>query len=157
MTNDTAGILEDVKISAKLKLSALWVAMLFLYTYGDIFGLYQPGRIETIQVGQVSIFQINQAVLLGSSVYIFIPSIMIFLSLVLKPTVNRWKNIVLGIVYMARFLLSCIGETWMYYLFLSITESAFLVLLIWYAWNWPKAEAYVHQELVSPRVTASLR
>ena len=40
--------MEDVKINVKMKLSALWVAVMFLYVYGDIFGLYKPGHIQEI-------------------------------------------------------------------------------------------------------------
>jgi hypothetical protein len=32
----------------RLKISALWVAMLFLFAYGDIFGFFRPGRIEEV-------------------------------------------------------------------------------------------------------------
>ena len=38
--------LEDVKINVKIKLSALWVAAMFLYVYGDIVGFMKPGAIE---------------------------------------------------------------------------------------------------------------
>jgi hypothetical protein len=132
--------LEDVKISVKLKLSALWAAMLFLFAYGDIFAFFRPRYIEDVQAGTVGVFQINQVFLLGTSAYILIPSAMVFLSLVLKPTVNRWTNIILGIVYIASIVLSCIGETWAYYFFLSLAESVLLLLIVWYAWKWPKSE-----------------
>ena len=32
-------ILKDGKIDTKIKLSALWVALMFCYTYADILGL----------------------------------------------------------------------------------------------------------------------
>jgi hypothetical protein len=35
-------------------------------------------------------------------------------------------------------LASVIGETWAYFYFLSIVESALLLLIIWYAWTWPR-------------------
>jgi hypothetical protein len=33
---------------------------------------------------------------------------------------------------------SAIGETSAYYWFLSIAESALLLLIVWYAWTWPR-------------------
>ena len=85
-----AGALEDVKIPVKLKLSALWAATLFLYAYGDIFGFFRPDVIESVKAGEIAGFQINQVFLLAVSIYILIPSAMVFLTLVLKPEVNRW-------------------------------------------------------------------
>jgi len=95
----TARILEDVKISVKIKLSALWAAMMFLYIYADYQTLLQPGIIEQIIAGEVDGTKFTPAVLFGGAIFITIPSIMIFLSLALKPKVNRWANIILGIVY----------------------------------------------------------
>jgi len=37
---------EDVKINVKMKLSALWATLMFLYIYADIYSLYRPGQIE---------------------------------------------------------------------------------------------------------------
>jgi hypothetical protein len=47
----------------------------------------------------VSGIEITQAFLFGVSVYIAIASVMVFLSLVLRPRVNRSANIVLPILY----------------------------------------------------------
>ena len=88
-SNSRTTEMEDVKINVKLKISALWVAMLFAFVYVDIFALYRPGIIEGIMVGKVAIFQVNQTFLFLTTLYILIPSIMVFLSLVLKPEVNR--------------------------------------------------------------------
>jgi hypothetical protein len=35
---------------------------------------------------------------------------------------------------------SAIGETSAYYWFLSIIESALLLLIVWYAWTWPRRD-----------------
>ena len=141
MTNLTPGILEDVKIHVKLKISALWIAVMLLFAYGDIFSFFRTGLIEGIIAGKISGFQINQGFLVGSSMYIAIPCLMVFLSLVLRPDVNRWANIVLGLLYTATILLFCIGEEWAYYFFLSILESVLLLVIVWYAWKWPEQES----------------
>lgn len=136
----TTRILEDVKINVKLKISALWVTVMLLFAYGDIFGYFRTGFIENVIAGTVAGMQINQEFLMGTSIYITIPCLMVFLSLVLKPAVNRWTNIVLGLVFPVTILISCIGEIWLNYLFLSILESVLLLTIVWYAWKWPRQE-----------------
>jgi hypothetical protein len=98
-TTSDSHILEDVRIGVRLKISALWIAMLFLFASGDIFGFFVPGRIDDIRGGEVSGIQITQAFLFAVSVYIAIASLMIFLTLVLRPKVSRWTNIVLAVLY----------------------------------------------------------
>ena len=137
--NKTAEM-EDVKINIKFKISALWIAMLFVFAYVDIFAFYRPGIIEGIMAGKVAAFQIDQVFLFLTMLYILIPSIMVFLSLVLKPKINRFANIIVGILYIVSILLSLIGETWAFYIFGSIVESLLLLLIVRYAWKWAKQE-----------------
>ena len=133
-------ILEDVRVGVRLKISALWIAMLFLFAYGDIFGFFAPGHIEEIIGGEISGMTINQVFLLGASVYIAIASAMVFLSLVLRPSVNRSTNIVLPILYIVSIVASVIGEDLAYFYFLSFGEIALLLQIIRYAWTWPRQE-----------------
>jgi hypothetical protein len=128
---------EDVKVGVRCKIAALWIAMLFLFAYGDIFGFFSPGQIEEVMAGEISGMAITQVLLFAVSLYIAIASVMVFLSLVLSPTVNRWANIVLPSLYVLSIVASAIGES-AYYWFLSITESALLLLIVWYAWTWPR-------------------
>jgi len=52
--------LEDVKISVKIKLSALWAAMMLLYIYADIFSLFRPGQIEKMTKGLMGPYPVTQ-------------------------------------------------------------------------------------------------
>ena len=128
-----AGVLEDVKLPVKLKLSAAWAALMFLYAYGDIFAYFRPGFIEDVMAGEVFAFEINQLFLLAISIYVALPALMVVLSLILKARLNRWSNIVLGGIYAATILLSTIGEDYVYYFFLSFLEGAIALLIVWYA------------------------
>jgi len=132
-------MLEGLRIDVRFKIAALWVATLFVFAYGDIFGFFRPGLIQNVMAGKVSGLQVSQAFLLATSVYVAIPSAMVFLTLVLKPTMNRWTNVVLGGLYAASVVLLSIGETWAYYYFLSAAETILLVLIVWYAWRWPES------------------
>jgi hypothetical protein len=136
--NHSRSGLEEVRIGVRLKISALWIAMLFLFAYGDIFGFFRRGAIEDVLAGEISGIEITQTFLFAVSVYIAIASAMVFLTLVLRPELNRWVNIVLPILYIVSIVASAVGEDWAYYYFLSVAESAFLLLIIWYAWTWPQ-------------------
>lgn len=136
----TSDVRNEVKIGVRLKISALWVTMLFLFAYGDIFGFFAPGHIEEIVAGEISGIEITQGFLLAISVYIAIASAMVFLTLVLAPNVARWTNVVLAVLYIASIVAAAIGES-AYYWFLSAAEIAALVLIIWYAWTWARDDA----------------
>jgi hypothetical protein len=136
-TSDSS-ILEDGRVGIRLRISALWIAVLFLFAYGDIFGFFAPGRIEEVMGGEISGIEITHAFLLVVSIYIAIASVMIFLSLLLRPSVDRWTNIVLPALYIVSIVASAVGEASAYVLFLSAVESALLLLIIWYAWTWPR-------------------
>ena len=139
---------EDVKVGVRCKIAALWIAMLFLFAYGDIFGFFSPGQIQEVMAGEISGMAITQVFLFAVSLYIAIASVMVFGSLVLSPSVNRWTNIVLPSLYIVSIVASAIGETSAYYWFLSIAESA-LLLIVWYAWTWPRQEEHLKPRTVT--------
>jgi len=134
--------LEDVRINLKIKLSALWTAVMFLYVYADIKAFFKPGIIEGLMAGKVGDFQITQGFLFTSAIIMTIPSVMIFLSLSLKSKANRWANIILGIVYTGIILGTLLmGGAWAYYKFYAVIEMILTGLIAWYAYKWPKQEA----------------
>src|SRR5207247_10297671 len=79
VTMSGSGFVEDVRIGVRLKISALWIAMLFLFAYGDIFGFLRRGTIEDVIRGKISGMEITQTFLFAVSVYIAIASAMVFL------------------------------------------------------------------------------
>jgi len=137
VSTTSSSTFEGVRVGVRPKISALWIAMLVLFAYGDIFGFFKPGQIEEVMSGEISGIEITQGFLFAISVYIAIASVMIFLTLVLKPAVVRWTNIVLAILYIVSIVAAAIGED-AYYLFLSAVEIAMLLLIVRYAWTWPR-------------------
>jgi hypothetical protein len=131
--------MEDVKINVKIKLSALWVAMM-LYIYADILSLFRPGQVQKILEGMMGPFPATQGSLLTASILMIIPALMVFLSLTLNARVNRGINIVFGLLYTLVNISNLIGETWVYYLLFGVVEIICTGLIIWYAWKWPKHE-----------------
>jgi hypothetical protein len=82
-------------------------------------------------------FAVNQIFLSSTLIYILLPTLMVVLSLVLKPRVNRIANIVVSLLYMASIIVSCIGEQWVYYILGSIIEAILLLAIARSAWKWP--------------------
>jgi len=140
----TAGILEDGKINVKIKLSALWVALVFFYLYNDVISFFRGDIIEEVIAGEVGGVQISQPFLFGMAALMAIPIFMVFLSLTLKAKVNRWVNIILGIFHIGLLVTITLlvpGETWAYYALYMIFEVVFMALIVGHAWKWPKQEA----------------
>jgi hypothetical protein len=132
--------LEDVPVPVKLKLAALWTATMFLFAYGDIYTVYRAEKVREILGGEIAGIEVTQAFLVAASVYVAIPSVMVFLSLVLRPRVSRWTNLAVGAVYALTIIASAIGEGWAYSI-LSVVEVALVLLIVWFAWNWPRRPA----------------
>jgi hypothetical protein len=133
--------MEDVKINTKMKLSALWVALMFIYTYADILSLFKAGAIEKMMRGFMGPFPVSQGSLLSASILMIIPAVMVFLSLTLKSKVNRWVNIILGVLYTLVNISNLIGETsWIFYMSFVVVEIALTLLIVGYAWKWRNPE-----------------
>ena len=129
--------LEESKVNVRIKISALWAAMLFVFAYVDLFSLYRPDFRAGIEAGEIAGFTIGQGFLLGTTVYILIPSLMVFLALVLRPQINRIANIALSVVYALTIIAGAIGE-WNYWILGSAVEVGLLGAIVYYAWTWPK-------------------
>jgi hypothetical protein len=137
-------MLEDRKVNVKVKLALLWVALMFLYIYNDIFSLYQPGHVAELVEGQLEGVQFTQLVLFGAAILMAIPSFMVLMSLTLKARANRLVNIVFGILHLLVLIGTQFvgeGETWYYWRLYELLEALFLALIIWTAWKWPGAES----------------
>ena len=74
--------LNDIKVHVKIKISGLWASAMFCYLYGNFFWLYQPGKLQRMLDGKMDPFgPTTQGVLLGTTVSMAIPAVMVFLSL----------------------------------------------------------------------------
>ena len=135
MTVDTKS--EASHVNVRTKISALWTTMLFVFAYVDLFSLYRADFRADLEAGEIAGFTINQAFLLGTTAYIVIPSLMIFLTLVLPPRANRIANMALGVLYAFTIVAGAIGE-WSYYVLGSAVEVGLLAAIVYYTWTWPK-------------------
>lgn len=148
------GALQRFDPPAQLKLSALWASVMPCYIYDGYFCLFVPGTLKAMLDGQMgSLGPTTQGVLLGTSALITFPALMVALSLLLPPIVNRWLDIVLGLAYTAIVVFFMSGGWW-FYEALAIVEIILQLLVVWHAWKWPKVGAIEHGD-VHPKMSGS--
>ena len=132
-------MLENPKVNIKIKLSVLWTSVLFCYVYGDYFQLYVPEKVDSLLTGENILDSPTK--LLIASLVLAIPAVMIALSILLTPRINRFLNVFFGILFTLMMLLIAINSLtpwYSFYVFLAFLESLITSLIVWYAWKWPK-------------------
>lgn len=78
----------------KVRLSSLWVFVIFNMIFADIVGFLNPGVLE-----EMIAMKPAQGLLLVFSILLEIPIAMIVLSRLLKHSINRWTNIIASLIY----------------------------------------------------------
>ena len=139
--------MEDIRV----RLSVLWLFATLNYIYADVFFCID---VLGSKKGSIGVIHFSPAGWLGIAILMEIPMAIILLSRILKPTANRWANIVAGIMETAAVLLTSfilpilhLMETSSYYLFFGAIEVACTSLIVWYAWRWPRE--------IAPRIEPS--
>ena len=145
-THGAADEQSDTKVDVKIALGGMWIAMLFVFAYVDIFGFWRADVIQGALAGKTPGpgFEIGQTFLSLTTVYILIPSLMILVSLLAPARLNRGANIGVSLLYAASVILAAVGETWIYYLLGTVVEVVLLLAIAWTAWTWPKRAAVTH-------------
>lgn len=131
-------LLQENQLNVRLKLSALWISFMFLYIYVDYFHLYMPGSLGDILSNKAFVFEISPAMILVGLVSVTLPAMMIFLSLILSAQLSRCVNIVMVAIYIPYSLFNLAGEAWIHMYFGAIVEIILLLLILFYAWHWPR-------------------
>ena len=128
-------------LDVRIILSALWVALMFIFQQGDMLRIYSgdftPGDVLWGKVMS------SEMMWLVSAITMTIPVVMIILSLTLKYPVNRWANIIVGIFWLLYSLMGLLGKQYpsAYDNFLLIVAIVVNVLTVWYAWKWVAIES----------------
>lgn len=132
--------LQDFKINLRIQLSALWTAVMFLYIYGDYFELYVPGKVKGLLIGENMLD--NPQKLFLATFILALPALMIFLSLMIRPSIAKWLNVLLGLFFTMFTLLvgiASLSEWRTFYVFLSFLESLVTAIIVYKSWNWPRS------------------
>ena len=142
MTPQKATSLIDFQPNIKTRLSTLWTSLMFLYIYADYFELMTPGKLEAMMKLQTPMGETTPTLLILFSILLIIPALMIYLSLSLRPVINKWMNIIFAILYglISLLIISLdIGHTWStFFVLYNLVELVIFSLIIYHAVTWPK-------------------
>jgi hypothetical protein len=124
-------------LDMKVRLSTLWIFVLFNMVYADILSLMDPASpIRRIMQGA----PLPPGGLLAGAILMETPIAMVLLSRVLKHKANRWANIIVGVINMLAVIAG--GQGRPYYVFFATIEVICMSVIVWLAWKWPNPEGY---------------
>jgi len=121
---------------ARVRLTALWAALMLLYLYADFFSLFPQGHIEEIMSGKMGPFDVSQTSLFLASLLMALPALMVALTPLLPLAACRWANVGMGALFTLVNIGNVIGESWIYYLFYGALEAILTVSIAVLAFLW---------------------
>jgi len=117
-------------IDTRMRLSMLWVFVLFNIVYADILSLMDPtSPIRRIMEGK----PMPPGGLLAGAILMETTIAMVVLSWVLTYKANRWVTMVIGAI---NIFAVASGGHGLYYMFFAAIEVVSMLLIIWFAWKW---------------------
>ncbi|MEV6060988.1 DUF6326 family protein [Nocardia asteroides] len=138
-TRQPTTTLQEQPMPVRAKLAAAWTSFMFLYAYVDILNFFTPGVIEEILAGKVFEFDLSQTFSTTALTLMAVPIFMVFLSMTLPATVSRIANLVVASLYIPVTAFNATGESWLLFYGLGVVlEVVLLVLILRYAWTWPR-------------------
>ena len=127
------------KFDTKVLLSTLWIAVMINMLKADILSLLIPGVTDELAKFSASAGASIPQLMLFGAVMGNLAIVMIILSRVLMYGINRWVNIVVGIVTIAYIWGGM--SSYPHYIFIASIETICLLLIVWFAWKWRNVEA----------------
>ena len=119
----------------KIKVSVLWLVWECVALVTPIMEQFIPGYLEE------ALKEVTPELLLILAIVMLIAPIMALLSLTLKDSINRWANIIVGIVFAGLGLFGAseyLVEQSAYLAFvipIGIMEVVVAALIVWFAWK----------------------
>ncbi|MDG6996970.1 MAG: hypothetical protein JRN52_13705 [Nitrososphaerota archaeon] len=132
-------------LAHKVKIFALWMFYIVLFLTVLVLGLFGPGGIQMVMSGEIGGVNLTSEYLTGAAVSLLIPVVMAFLALSLKDSINRWANAIVGAFTTGAPPYAILPE---------IAKTVVPVLIVWYAYRWPKEET---QSLKTPAQKQTIR
>ena len=127
------------KLDTKVLISTLWIVVMINMLKADILSLFIPAMAEELARTSVSVGASIPQLMLFGAIMGQLGIAMIILSRVLKYGINRWVNIVVGIVTIAYIWGGM--SSYPHYIFIATVETLCLLLIVWFAWTWRNVEA----------------
>ena len=130
--------LEPFVAPTGVMLALAWASLMSLYIYNDYFSMYLPGVITNMSAGHMGPLGLaTPRVLVGVSILLAIPALMILLSVALPAGASRWLNIVFGLAYTVVEALTFLGPELFYKIVVAL-EIALTLFIVWRALQWPR-------------------
>jgi hypothetical protein len=115
----------------RLILSGMWIVQMMIYFLGDVLRIYSGDAARmTAGIPEGSIQW-----LLGAIVML-VPITMVLLSLVLRPRVNRWVNIIAAVGFFLFIVADLRSYPGIYDQFLFAVSMVLYVVQVVFAWRW---------------------
>ena len=130
-------IQEKTNLDIKALLSTLWLFGLLNVIFRDIHELFRPGFLAEIMTGTVNGVAMTEGLLLQAGIMLEILIVMIPLSRILPYKLNRWANIIVGVLAIAYVIGSGVND--LDDTFFAAVEVVTLAVIVWLAWKWPKS------------------
>ena len=127
------------KMDTKVLLSTLWIVVMINMLKADILSLFIPGSTEEVARTAASAGASIPQLMLGGAIMGELAIVMIILSRLLKHGINRWVNIIIGIVTITYIWGGAVSYP--HYIFITTVETLCLLSIVWNAWNWRNPEA----------------
>lgn len=120
------------KIDIKVKLSTLWIIIMFNMVFADILSLFIPWMLEEL-IEFAGDTPISHLMLIGAIIH-QIPIFMIFLSRILNYKTNRILNITASIITIIYVIWG--GSLFPHYIFIATVEVILMLYIIKISYSW---------------------
>ena len=131
--------MEDL-VLYKVRISVLWIIAILVEVINLLLSVMDPAVLkEMIETGAVGGVKITPEETLLGEIIILIMVVMPFLSVTLNGKANRWSNIIVAAAFLVLWIAELIMAPGNAVKILGlIADMVFFVLIIWYAYSWPK-------------------
>ena len=125
----------------RVKISALWFFTAIAMLAHSVVFFMEPGAIQQIMTGVIEGWEMGPGILLFMALMFLVPLVMAFLTLILKDSIDRPLNIIMGIVFTGLNIFDFIGHLAhpsVHAILLVGSTIVVTILIVWHAWNWSK-------------------
>ena len=131
-------------LDVRIILAVLWVAGMLSSLNGDTYRLHDPVALKAVLANTGPIVTTPELLLVMSIIFV-VPIFMSVLTLTLKSPMSRGANRIMGIFYavitLVFWVIPLVLRSPGYSIVWSTAQVVFALLVVWYAWKWPKQEA----------------
>lgn len=123
----------DNKVEMRTKLSTLWIFVMLNMICADILSFMNSGFLQELMTGYAGEVHITSSFLLLAAIFLEIPIVMVVLSRLLNDRVNRWANLIAGVITILFVVVG--GSIAPHYIFFATIEVVCLLIIMRLAWK----------------------